>query len=294
MEQYKMEQPPFLSNTFTEYNENNDCQSIVNDADKVSILIVEDNQQLLRFLAAEFSKNYNVYTATNGVDALKVTADYSVDIVVSDVMMPEMDGIELCERLKNDLATSHIPVILLTARSDENSTIAGFQSGAEAYVAKPFDPQLLMLRVKNILRVRQAYIKSRICDNTEDDESEPVEELPSLNEFDNEFMTRINKLIEDNMDNSELSIADITQELGISRSLLHIKMKTFFNISMTDYIKKCRMTMACELFKKGYKVSETAYRAGYSDPNYFSKVFKRTFGISPSDYISSLSSSERD
>lgn len=294
MEQYKIEQPPFLSNTFTEYNENNDCQSIVNDADKVSILIVEDNQQLLRFLATEFSKNYNVYTATNGVDALKVTADYSVDIVVSDVMMPEMDGIELCERLKNDLATSHIPVILLTARSDESSTIAGFQSGAEAYVAKPFDPQLLMLRVKNILRVRQAYIKSRICDNTESDESEPVEELPSLNKFDNEFMTRINKLIEDNMDNSELSIADITQELGISRSLLHIKMKTFFNMSMTDYIKKCRMTMACELFKKGYNVGETAYRAGYSDPNYFSKVFKRTFGISPSDYISSLSSSEKD
>lgn len=211
------------------------------------------------------------------------TEEYPIDIVVSDVMMPEMDGIELCDRLKNNLATSHIPVILLTAKSDEESTMAGFKSGAEAYVAKPFDPQLLALRVKNILRARRAYIDLKIEDSSVD---EPIEELPPLNKFDNEFITRINQLIDDNMDNSEFSIADITRELAISRSLLHIKMKTFFNSSMTDYIKQRRMAKACELLKKGYNVSETAYRAGFSDPNYFSKVFRKTFGMSPSDFIS--------
>ena len=248
-------------------------------------MLVEDNPQLLRFLSDEFAKDYNVYTATNGIEALKVTEEYPIDIVVSDVMMPEMDGIELCDRLKNNLATSHIPVILLTAKSDEESTMAGFKSGAEAYVAKPFDPQLLALRVKNILRARRAYIDSKIEDSSVD---EPIEELPPLNKFDNEFITRINQLIDDNMDNSDFSIADITRELGISRSLLHIKMKTFFNSSMTDYIKQRRMSKACELMKQGNNVSETAYLTGFSDPNYFSKVFRKTYGMSPTDYISSL------
>ncbi len=228
----------------------------------------------------------NVYTATNGEEALKVTAEYTVDIVVSDVMMPVMDGIELCDRLKNDLATSHIPVILLTAKSDEESTIAGFRSGAEAYIPKPFDPQLLALRVKNILRARRVYINSKI-DETSSVEEDTMEDLPPLNKFDNEFVERINSLINDNMDNSDFSIADITHALGISRSLLHIKMKTFFNASMTDYIKRCRMTKACELLRKGFNVSETAYATGFSDPNYFTKVFKKTYGMPPTEFLSS-------
>lgn len=276
-------QPTFISNTLAVYAHDSHENITETNDKKVSILLVEDNIQLLRFLTDEFLKDYNVRTATNGVEALKITDEYPVDIVVSDVMMPEMDGIELCDRLKNNLATSHIPVILLTAKSDEESTMAGFKSGAEAYVAKPFDPQLLALRVKNILRARRAYINSKI-ENSSD--AEPIEELPLLNKFDNEFITRINQLIDDNMDNSDFSIAYITKELCISRSLLHIKMKTFFNSAMSDYIKQRRMDKACELLKKGYNVSETAYRTGFSDPNYFSKVFRKSFGMSPSDYIS--------
>ena len=207
--------------------------------DRVSILIVEDNPELLSFLSETFSRTYNVYNATNGVEALKITSGHPVDIVVSDVMMPEMDGIELCNRLKNDLSTSHIPVILLTAKNDEQSTMLGFESGAEAYVVKPFDPQILELRVKNILRARRKFMKSII------EASEPIEEtteeMPTFNKFDKDFLARINALIEDNMDNSQFSIADITKEFGISRSLLHIKMKSFANASMTDYIRKRRM-----------------------------------------------------
>lgn len=256
-------------------------------ADRTSILIVEDNAELLRFLAESFSKAYNVYTAVNGKDALKITAEYPVDIVVSDVMMPEMDGITLCEHLKNDLATSHIPVILLTAKNDEDSIMRGFESGAEAYVAKPFDPQILELRVKNILRARRKFLKSIVDVDASDHEAEPGEETPALNAFDKEFITRINSLVEANLDNSEFAIADITREFGISRSLLHIKMKSLFNASMTDFIKKKRLSVACRLLKEGYNVSETAYRTGYSDPNYFTKVFKKEFGQTPTEFLAS-------
>ncbi len=277
-------QPTFITNTLPVYSRSKDEEVQKKDEKDISILIVEDNPQLLRFLTDEFSKLYNVYTAFNGEEALKVTAEYPVDIVVSDVMMPVMDGIELCDRLKNDLATSHIPVILLTAKNDEESTMAGFRSGAEAYIPKPFDPQLLALRVKNILRARRVYINSKIEETSAVEET--VEELPPLNKFDNEFIERINSLINENMDNSDFSIADITRALGISRSLLHIKMKTFFNASMTDYIKQCRMAKACELLRKGFNVSETAYATGFSDPNYFTKVFKKTYSMPPTEYLS--------
>ena len=279
-------QPTFITNTLAVYSQEKKEENTDKGEKAISILLVEDNPQLLRFLSDEFTKDYNIHTATNGVEALKVTAEYPIDIVVSDVMMPEMDGIELCDRLKNELATSHIPVILLTAKSDEQSTIAGFRSGAEAYIPKPFDPQLLSLRVRNILRARRGYINSKLNEASSVEE-EVLEELPPLNKFDNEFIESINSLIKDNMDNSDFSVADITGALGISRSLLHIKMKTFFNASMTDYIKKCRMAKACELLRQGYNVSETAYSTGFSDPNYFTKVFKKTYGMPPKDFITS-------
>lgn len=256
------------------------------NSDRVSILLVEDNPELLAFLRETFIRTYNVYTATNGVEALKITSEYPVDIVVSDVMMPEMDGIELCNRLKNDITTSHIPVILLTAKTDEQSTVLGFESGAEAYVPKPFDPQLLELRVKNILRARKKYINSIIGSSEPSEEN--TEEMSAFNKFDTDFLSRINELIEENFDNSHFSISDITDELGISRSLLHIKMKSFTNMSMTEYLRKRRLARAIELLKAGHIVSETAYRTGFADPNYFTKVFKKEYGKTPSEYISEL------
>lgn len=256
------------------------------NCERVSILLVEDNPELLSFLSETFSRSYNVYTATNGKEALKITSEYPVDIVVSDVMMPEMDGIELCNRLKNDLTTSHIPVILLTAKNDEQSTMLGFESGAEAYVSKPFDPQLLELRVKNILRARKKYINSIIGSSEPSEDN--AEEMSTFNKFDQDFLSRINALVEENMDNSYFSIADITHEFGISRSLLHIKMKSLANASMTDYIRRRRMARAIELLREGHNVSETAYRTGFSDPNYFTKVFKKEYGKTPSEYLNEL------
>lgn len=263
----------------------------VNAADRLSILLVEDNPELLGFLSDSFSKQYNVYTAVNGKDALNVIAEHQIDIVVSDVMMPEMDGIALCEHLKNNLNTSHIPVILLTAKNDQDSIMRGFAAGAEAYVAKPFDPEILELRVENILRGRRKFLNSIIDPKAEEsddaaDVSGEDEISPVFNDFDRDFIRKMNDFVEANLENSEFAISDITAEFGISRSLLHVKMKSLFNASMTDFIRHKRMMVACSLLKSGLNVSETAYKAGYSDPNYFSKVFKKEFGVTPSEYIS--------
>ncbi|NDW10630.1 response regulator [Dysgonomonas sp. 520] len=243
-----------------------------------SILIVEDNEELLRFLSNMFTPKYNVFLAKNGVEALEIARKYPVDLVISDVMMPEMDGNEMCKILKNDISTSHIPIILLTAKNDTEDVKKGYESGVEAYVEKPFDPEILELQAKNIIHMKQVQrgkIVSALGDNVESE---------SLSKYDKEFMEQINRLIEENMDNDQFSVANITQSLSVSRSLLHVKMKSLLNISIGDYIRKKRLNKACELLSNGYNVSETAYRTGFSDPNYFSKSFKKEYGVSPTEY----------
>lgn len=247
---------------------------------EVSILIVEDNKELLDFMVDYFSQHYHVYSAQNGVEALGVIKEQQlIQLVISDIMMPEMDGVTLCRKLKNDIQTSHIPVILLSAKSDSEDVLRGYESGAEVYVSKPFDPQILELQVNNIIGMKRAQ-QARMVDAK-------VDEVNSaqLSNLDKEFINKINKLIEQNIDNDEFSVATVTREMGISRSFLHIKMKNLLNVSMGDYIRKKRLNMACELLKQGFNVSETAYRTGFADPNYFSKAFKKEFGLTPTEYM---------
>jgi ligand-binding sensor domain-containing protein/signal transduction histidine kinase/DNA-binding response OmpR family regulator len=243
-----------------------------------SVLLVEDNAELLHFLSGIFSPKYHIFLAKNGLEALDIARKYPIDLVISDVMMPEMDGNTLCRNLKNDISTSHIPVILLTAKNDTDDIMKGYESGAEAYVQKPFDPQILELQVKNIIQIKQVQRK-KIVDTLGSDV-----ESAALSKFDKEFINKINELIEKNIENDGFSIADITQNLGVSRSLLHVKMKSLLNISMGDYIRKKRLNKACELLREGYNVSETTWKTGFTDPNYFSKCFKREFGVRPTDF----------
>lgn len=245
---------------------------------QASILLVEDNVELLKFLSDFFAPKYNIYVAENGVEALEIANKYPVDLVISDVMMPEMDGNTLCRNLKNNISTSHIPIILLTAKNDTDDIMKGYESGAEAYVQKPFDPQILELQVKNIIHMKQVQREKVVKTLGSDVES------VSLSKFDKDFINKINELIEKNIDNDEFSIADITQSLYISRSLLHVKMKSLLNISMGDYIRKKRLNKACELLRDGYNVTETAYKTGFANPNYFSKAFKKEFGVKPTEY----------
>ena len=194
-------------------------------------------------------------------------------------MMPKMDGNELCQRLKADMQTSHIPVILLTAKGDQHDVYEGYHSGAEAYVPKPFDPEILKLQVGNILRL----IKQRQQEIVETDGA-AIEET-TLSDLDKAFLQKMNDLVEANIANSDFGIADITEHLGVSRSLLHLKMKNILGMPMGDYIRRKRLDKACQMLLKGYNVSETAYATGFSDPNYFSKAFKKHLGISPTEYL---------
>lgn len=197
-------------------------------------------------------------------------------------MMPEMEGTELCRRLKQDISTSHIPVILLTAKNDAKDVMEGYESGADAYVQKPFDPQILELQVNNIMRdrvqLRERMVQAKTTDKVEDTEVQ-------LTDIDRDFISKINEVIDSNMDNEKFSVADITARMGVSRSLLHMKMKSLLNISTGDYVRKRRLSRACSLLKDGFNVSETSYRTGFSEPNYFSKAFKKEFGVTPTEWL---------
>ena len=254
-------------------------ESFEPEEEKHTLLLVDDNEDMLKFLANYLKGRFNILTASNGQEAIMISKDTAVDMIISDVMMPIMNGVELCSRLKNDMATSHIPVILLTAKSDPVDVAVGYKSGADSYVVKPFDPQTLEFQVNNILQL--ISVRQQEIVNSKNDEYE----ISSLTDLDKDFLQRINNIVDANIDNSEFSVSEITSELGISRSMLYMKMKSLMNISVGDFIRKRRIDTACVLLAKGHNVSETAYMTGFSDPNYFSKVFKKAKGVSPSDYM---------
>lgn len=196
--------------------------------------------------------------------------------------MPVMDGITLCGKLKNDLLTSHIPVILLTAKQGHHNIISGYESGADMYIEKPFNTQALELMVQNMLRTREQNRKQ-------------IKEDPELNitavarnPRDEKLMNAIKAFVNDNIENENLSVSDITQAVGISRTVLHVKMKNLLDMSISEYVRTLRLGKAKELLLEGLNISESAYRTGFSDPNYFSKCFKKKYGSTPSDFISAL------
>lgn len=244
-----------------------------------NLLIVDDNADMLSFLSDFFTPHYRVYTATNGEQAIAMAHSLPIQMIISDVMMPGMSGNDLCHTLKSDMTTSHIPIILLTARTEQDDVIEGYRSGAEAYVGKPFDPQILQLQVGNILQLQKTR-QSEIARQASSDAA-----TDSLTELDRQFIQKMDQLVMRNIDNPDFAISDITEGIGISRSLLHIKMKNLVGISMGDYIRRKRLDLACHLLEEGHNVSETAYRTGFSDPNYFSKTFRKHMGVSPSDFI---------
>lgn len=245
-----------------------------------TLLVVEDNADMLKFLADLLGKEYHVVTAKDGQEAWNIAISrQDIEMVVSDVMMPRMTGNELCNMLKGNMATSHIPVILLTAKSDPDDIKSGYKDGADVYISKPFEPVALCYQIGNILRL----VRNR-QEKIVEGGKEAIEANNTLTQLDKDFVTSISDMVEVNLENANFSIDDITSSMGISRSLLYTKMKSLMNISMGDYIRHKRIERACHMLSEGYNVSETAYACGFSDPNYFSKVFKKMKGMAPSDY----------
>lgn len=260
-------------------------QDLMDPEMKYTLLVVDDNQELAAFLSEIFSaKYYRVLTAINGEEALKIATKSNPDIIISDIMMPVMDGITLCSKLKNDLLTSHIPVILLTAKQGQENIISGYESGADMYVEKPFNTQALELMVQNMLRTREQ--------NRKQFKDDPELNITAVvrNPRDEKLLNGIKTFINDNIENENLSVSDITQAVGVSRTVLHVKMKNLLDMSISEYVRNLRLNKAKELLTEGLNISETAYKTGFSDPNYFSKCFKKKYGSTPSDYIATIKS----
>jgi signal transduction histidine kinase/DNA-binding response OmpR family regulator len=243
------------------------------------VLIVEDNEELLSLMGDILSKNYRVFTARNGIEALSMIGDSDVDIVVSDVMMPRMDGLELCRTIKSDIETSHIPVILLTAKNSTEDRIVCYDAGADGYITKPFEMKVLNARIRNFIsnkRVKQQKFRST--------ENLDVKNLdyPSADE---EFLGKAIGIIKEHISDSELDIGLLADKLCLSKSTLYRKLKTMTGLSPVEFIRNIRLKHACNLLRKpSMSIAEVAYVVGFSDPNYFALCFKTEFGTTPSDY----------
>lgn len=248
------------------------------------ILIVEDNDDLRSYLSNTLSDNYTVQTCTNGKEALVIIPGYKPHLVISDIMMPEMKGDELCVLIKNNIETSHIPVILLTALNNEKDILTGLKIGADEYIVKPFNIGILKATVANLLNNR-SLLKRKYA-NLELDEPEEGECLKCANDMDWKFIASVKKNVEENIDNPALTVEVLCSLVGMSRTSFYMKIKALTDQSPQEYIKLIRLKKAIELLKEGNNnISEIATLTGFNDSKYFRKVFKDHFKVSPSNYF---------
>ncbi|MBU2912382.1 two-component regulator propeller domain-containing protein [Reichenbachiella agariperforans] len=254
-------------------------ENLVIDEQRRTVLVVEDNLDLRKFISLRLSEKYNIVEAGNGLTGMEFAEQYNPDLIVSDVMMPKMDGFELCTSIKNNFSTSHIPVVLLTAKSSVENQIEGLQIGADDYLPKPFNFELLEARISNLIESRR---KLREQFATEEDVRPAA---LTQNTKDQKFLEQAITVVEEQMSNSDFSSKDLVTSLGISRSLLHKKLSALTNQSASEFINHFRMKKSKELLKtQELNVSEVAYAVGYNDPKYFSRLFSKYYGHSPKQY----------
>lgn len=256
-----------------------DDQPVIEVADKYSVLIIEDNDELRTFLDYALRPHYTVHGSRNGLEGWQTAIDLIPDVIVSDVMMPEMNGLELTARLKSDERTSHIPVILLTARASEAHQLSGLSQGADVYLTKPFNIQLLETHLQNLLRARQIWQQKYTQQVTLEPQHIPVDGP------DQKFLTKLLAIIEANIENEDFGVPAIANEVGMSQPVLYKKVKALTTMSVNDFVKSIRLKKAAQLIRQQeYKVYEVAFAVGFSDSKYFSKEFTKQFGMTPSAY----------
>jgi signal transduction histidine kinase/ligand-binding sensor domain-containing protein/DNA-binding response OmpR family regulator len=243
------------------------------------ILIVDDNEDIRFYLKDNLRRNYTVYEAVNGAEGWEKTKKHQPDLVVSDVMMPVMDGMELCRHIKNDKQTSHIPVILLTARSAAEPKLEAFQVGANDYVTKPFSFEMLQSRIRNLLAQQEA-MRRLFQKQIEVNPSEI-----SITSVDEQFIRQSIDTVEQHISNPEFSVEDLSRALHMSRVALYKKLLALTGKSPLDFIKTIRLKRAAQLLEKSqFTISEIAYEVGFNNPKYFARTFKKEFGVLPSEY----------
>lgn len=254
----------------------NNATPIESDEEKDNLLlIVDDNPDIRTYLGSILADRYRVIVAEDGQQGLEVARCEVPDLIVSDVMMPVMNGLEFCQQVKADLITSHIPVILLTARALSKHQVEGYQSGADAYITKPFAPEVLTARIDNLLRSRK--VLKDLWQTTATTQQENAEK-------EDPFLARFRSVIQERMANSDLSVEDIASDMALSRVQLYRKVKTLTGESPVEQLRRARLVRGRELLATTDRtISEVAYDVGFSAPSYFTKCFRDEFGISPSD-----------
>lgn len=251
------------------------------DTSPYSVLVVDDNPDLTDFLKKSLGEYFKrVIIASDGVEALQLTKSHVPDIIVSDVMMPRMNGYELCKNIKEDITISHIPIVLLTARDDKQSQLSGYKNGADAYLTKPFEVEMLMEIIRNRLKNRES-IKKRYLNTG----LVPAPEESTFSQADETFLLKLNKIIQENLDNSNLDVTLICKEIGMSRASLYNKLKALTDMGANDYINKFRMEKAITLITHtDMSFTEITEKIGFTTSRYFSTAFKQYTGETPTQY----------
>ena len=248
--------------------------------DRPKILVIDDNPEMCSYVRLIFEERFLVLEAENGLLGYKLAMKHVPDLIISDVMMPEMDGVELCRKLKSEISTSHIPIILLTACSLDEQRVEGLESGADDYISKPFSVKILEVRVQNLIdnrkRLKEIYSSDFFS----------IAASPELeNDMDKSFVKKFRQLLHDNYTESELNVEELGREMGLSRSQLYRKIKALTNYSPNELLRIVRLQKSLELINTSeLSVSEIAYRVGFTSPSYFAKCFKDYYDKSPTDY----------
>lgn len=262
------------------------------------ILVVEDNDDIREYIATTLSAEFEVITARNGLEGLQAVQTHHPDIVISDIMMPEMDGVELCRIIKDDILTSHIPVILLTAKDALRDKEEGYAAGADSYLTKPFSAKLLQGRIHNLLRSRRRLASALLSQSKAiglpppENFEEPVESVDdaeeissSLNPLDRQFLDKILEIINSNLALEDLGVAFLADKMCMSSSTLYRKIMAILGISTNEYIRRIRLTRAAEMLAEGgHSITDIAYATGFSSHSSFAKAFKKEYGMTASEY----------
>lgn len=251
----------------------------VNNLSKSSLLIAEDDEDLKIFLFNQLKPHYNIFKATNGKEALDILNNKQIDAIITDIAMPVMDGLQLCKEIKSNIAYSHIPVILLTAKTNLQSKIEGLDAGADAYVEKPFSMEHILAQLSNLLanrnKLKEAFIHS------------PLVKIRSIapTKADEDFLKDVTEVIHKNISDPQFNVDTLASALNMSRSSLHRKIKGVSELTPNEFILLVKLKKAAKYIQEGYRVNEVCFIVGFNSPSYFSKAFKKQFGISPTEWI---------
>ncbi|MDO5571704.1 MAG: two-component regulator propeller domain-containing protein [Bacteroidales bacterium] len=270
----------FILNNIQEIFENNNISILEPPVDgRHIIMIVEDQQEMLSFISKELKQWYSVVEVSNGAQALEYLSKQSVHLIISDIMMPVMNGMELCLKVKNDVNLQHIPFIMLTAQHNEKSFLEGLDKGADAYLMKPFSMDILHAQIENLIKSREQLNRAYL-------ERPFTQSIHSSNKLDTQFIDKLNSILEDRLSDSDYSIEELASDIGLSSSSLYRKIKTVSGLSPVEFIKQARLKKAVLLMEEGEnRINEIAMQTGFSSSSYFSTCFQKHYGITPSECI---------